>query len=160
MVSIQNTDSITAIRDGARLSISEGFPTQLSNICMPVMDMTPDFHRKTNIVRTGTVTNGTTTTIYTTPTDRDFFLASCSLAFIKDVTATATYCSLAAYFDAVERNILFYPHLATTVQTGSLSQVFIPPLKVDRGTIIRTRVDTNNANESAYGTITGYTVDP
>lgn len=63
---IQNSETIKEVREGARLSISEGFPQRLAEAIVPVMEVNPKQLRICNIVKSASAINATSGTIYTT----------------------------------------------------------------------------------------------
>lgn len=133
MVAIQNADAIEAIRSSARLSISEGFPTQLSTVCVPVMDMTPRFHR---LVKTVKATRGVTgdLSVFTTDANKDTYITAIAVSFAKDATcdvATNLF-PLSINQDGTSRVLVYMPMLTLTAQQMN-AEISLPvPMKVDR----------------------------
>lgn len=94
MVAIQNEKAITAIRDNARLSVRDGFPTQLANIVQPVMDMTPDLQQKTTFFLQSSKSNSGTQGLAAPSGEVRVFVTSIFFEIYKDVTcdiATSEY---------------------------------------------------------------------
>lgn len=85
MVAIQNSDAIQAIREAARLSVSEGFPQQLSMTCVPVMDMTPRNARKLTTFSTSTAITGSAS-IAAPGAGKRYVIFGYALDLIKDAT--------------------------------------------------------------------------
>jgi len=159
MPAIQNADAINAIREAARLSISEGFPTVLNPTVQAIIDMTPRKNRIATIVRAGS-NNNSDTTLYTTPTDKDFYLTFASLHWAKDVTATSVFVTLKVTVGGVEQNLLMLGHFTVTAMNLTVTEGrFDPPIKLDRGTPITVDQNTTTANTKAGGSIVGYTVE-
>lgn len=159
MVAIQNTDAITAIRDGARLSISEGFPTQLSNLVTPTLDMTPDFHRKINIIKTGVAANATSATIYTTVTGKQFLLYGFILSVSKDVTATSTSTAISFTSNSVACTLAIGT-LTLTVEHSDIAVMLPIPIAIDSGTAINVTNTTATGNITSSATILGSEINP
>lgn len=157
---IQNSDTIKELRDGARLSISEGFPERLAGSVVPVMNINPKDYRICNIAKTTSAVNATSATIYTTPADKDFYLVGFSIGLIKDATATSINSGISAYIDGLNTALIGIASLTLTAQSETLSQTLAYPIKVDRNTIIAVTNTTNVGNISARGSIIGYTVEP
>jgi hypothetical protein len=111
---------------------------------------------KVDIVRAGTAT-GTSTTIYTTPTDKDFYLTGIQLAMIKDATSTSTSTNIDCQINGTTAVLINIPSFTLTAQTLSENIQYIFPIKVDRGTALRVRNSTGTANITSIGTIYGYT---
>lgn len=109
-----------------------------------------------NIVR-GTTGTGTTATIYTTPSDQDFYLTSATLSWSKDATATAVSCNISATISNTTQVIINLAGLTLTAEQNSNTIVLDPPIKIDRNTAITLNNGTNVANIRSAGTIIGYT---
>jgi hypothetical protein len=160
MATINNSELFKELKDGIKLQqLRDVIPSQLADKVVPVMEVNPKLLRRANIVRQTTITNGTTATIYGTPTDKDFFLTTATLTFIKDVTATTTLISLRATVDGVVQHILTIPSLTLTVHSGEVAISLPSAVKIDKGTNIIIASATNVGNISISGNITGYTVD-
>ena len=133
-------------------------PLDTSKISL-VANVNPKDYRRCNIVRRSSAINSTGGTIYTTPTDKDFFLNSVALSVIKDVTSTSILSNITCIIDGATNQILSIPGISLTVQNQSLSISFPIPIKIDRGSAIGVSNSTNVANISTNAMITGYTVD-
>lgn len=125
-----------------------------------VADVNPLHSRRCNIVKGLTVTNSTGGTIYTTPTDKDFYLTSLALAFIKDVTSTSTGIAIEVIIDGATVQILHFPCLSLTVQSDGIAVSYPQPVRIDRGTAISLVNATNVANIAIRSSLTGFTVIP
>lgn len=136
MPQVQNSDAIKAIRDGARLSISEGFPQMLSNTIVPVMDMTPDFHRRATISKNSIGTTTGAISVYTTAANKDFYLTGLNMSFIKDVICDTAGMSLTVTTEGINKTIFGFPTITLTAQTANLSHDFTVPIKIDPNTVI------------------------
>lgn len=127
--------------------------SQVSDIIIPVIPVLPI----ANIVETGTVTNATSGTVFTTPTDKDFYLTGASLSMIKDVLSQ----SVSTDLRAVLRGITIFPltirSISLTIQNDSKAQIFNPPIKLDRGTTVTITNSNATAEITASATIYGYT---
>lgn len=121
-----------------------------------VYNIEPDI----NVLLDGTATNATSATIYTTPTDRDFFIKQVQLSINKDATATSTFSAITCVVGGVTKTLLRVNTTTLTAVQGLCNVVTLPNgLKVDRGTIIAVTNTTNVANISATGIISGYIID-
>ena len=160
MATIYNTDLLKTMIDGAGIQISKDVvPNQLAEKVLPVMETNPNFFKKITVLRETNGTNSVATTIYTTPTDRDFFLCGCSVSFAKDVTATSLSSSITADIDRVNRVLILLNTLSLTIERGSEVINFIPPVKIDRGASINQNNSTNVGNVYSRGIIWGYLGD-
>lgn len=123
----------------------------------PVVDMLTSI--PCNIVRQSSTVNSASATIYTTPSDKDFYLVGYVFSIIKDATATATNMEIYAYIDGVNRSLCRIVGLTLTPQNDSIAMQFEHPIKVDRGTNISIINNTAVANLSVSANIFGYTVE-
>jgi hypothetical protein len=157
---IQSTDLKKAIIEATKINPSAAtIPNKLSDVVVPVIDVSPAHNRVCEIVRAASAVNATSTTIYTTPTDKDFYLTAASISTIKDVTATSLASFIETNIGGAARQILYIIGLTLTVQSGQTSISFPVPIKIDRGVNIIIAHTTNVANVSSRGLIYGYTVD-
>lgn len=156
----RNTETAEEIRDVFKMQQNvDGIISNVAGQIIPVVDVNPKHARRCLVARRATATNATTATIYTTPSDKDFFLNSLSVGYIKDATSTSLYSGITATIDGVARELLLIPGITLTAANGSVSVSFPVPLKVDRGTSILCVNSTNVANVSCISCITGYTVE-
>lgn len=161
MVAIQNSDAIKAIRDGARLSISEGFPQLLGSVVSPVMDMTPDLHRKIEVIGQNDSGSTGTLTIYTTSAINDFYLCSISFSMSKDATCNATgTLSVQVTKNAVLKPIVGIALIAVTAQSDVLTLSFPYPILLDKSTAISLPVTFTLGAMTRTATIFGFEVVP
>lgn len=144
-----------AIRGNAQTNLS---PSNVAGQVIPVININPKHSRRCNITRATSAT-GSSGTIYTAPTDKDFFIVACSLSVCKDVTATSTNSDINVTIDGATNPILSIAGLTLTAQSESVSLCFNSPIKIDRGTSVTISNTTNVANIRTRGTITGYTTE-
>lgn len=110
------------------------------------------------ICRRGSAANATSVTIFTTPTDKDFYLTSAVLTVIKDVTSTSTSSAINVTIDGVAVQIIDIAGITLTVQNEAANITFAGDgIKVDRGTNITVTNSSNVANIRASACIHGYT---
>jgi hypothetical protein len=160
MAQINNSQLSKEMIEGAKINISfDNIPTQIADKVIPTMEVNPKMLRICNIVKDGSATNATSATIYTTPTDKDFYLVSAQMSVIKDVTATSTNSFVNAVIDGLTSTMMRIRGLTLTPQSETISISLNPPLKIDRGTNITIGNTTNVANVSASGSIVGYTTE-
>ena len=141
MIQIQNADAINAIRDGARLSLAEGFPTNLLPNIQPVLDMTPHFHKKINKVVSilDRSTTATGVTIYSVPAGRKFYICGVYLNGSFAATSDATSVFLTGTIEGIPTD--FYHLCKLTLVSSVILQtnpaLFYPvPIIIDGGTNI------------------------
>lgn len=114
--------------------------------------------RNHNIVRSQTFTNATAATIYTTPTDKDFYLEALTLSVIKDATSQSTLTDIRAVIDGVSQLIARISGITLTAQNQTITLSGLK-IKVDRGTNITLNATSGVANIKCDGSIIGYTVE-
>lgn len=98
-------------------------------------------------------------TIYTTPTDKDFYLCNVQFSFSKDAACDVATGSIGIQttIDGAAQIIIRLPVITLTAQNNTLSFNFVKPLKIDRGvTLILTGTYTAGVM-SRTGNIVGYT---
>jgi len=124
-----------------------------------VSDINPKGLRRCNIVRMNQASNATTATIYTTPTDKDFYLCSYSHNVIKDATSTSTFSNINVTVDGAVQQISRIVSITLTAQNIGYATSLAIPIKLDRGTTITVTNSTNVANVTSCASITGYTAE-
>jgi len=159
MSTIYNSDLTKELVEGAKIQTSkDSIPSQLADKVVPVMEVNPRLLRRINFTKDGTASNATTATIFTTPTDKDFFITNAMLTWVKDVTATSLSSFITAFIDGVNRPILTIGGFTLTPLNDTVTITFNTPIKVDRNTNIAVTNSTNVANTKATGIIYGYFV--
>ena len=160
MATIQNSDLTRELVQGAKIAQSyEQVPTQLAEKVVPFMEVNPKLLSIINIVKNNAAVNATTSTIYTTPPDRDFYLCTVSMSTIKDATSTSVVSQVLAFVDGVNTVLLNIASITLTAQENCSSITFPLPIKIDKGTNITVTNSTNVANIRTNAVISGYTVD-
>lgn len=157
MVTLNNSQTKTNIQlAGAIQQASEKTPDNITNSVQPTIEANPMLVQEANVVRSNQAVNATSATLYTTLSNCDFYLTSCSLHVIKDVNATSTVSAIQATIDGLARNIIQIGGFTTTVQDQGLTLSFPHPIKIDRGTAIQVINGTNVANVTARAAIQGF----
>lgn len=137
MVQIQNTEAITAIRDGARLSISEGFPQNLLPNVQPVMDMTPRFHKEA--ISSIISSNGSgVITAYTGNAGKRFYITGAVLSVMKDAACDAASGVIQINYTqgGVSKSLLAIAHLTATAMYQTIDTDLVYAIPIDLGTNI------------------------
>lgn len=159
MSKITNSSLIQEIRDVAKTQVgSDILPTTMTNQVVPVIDVNPKHARVVQICKTASITNQSSATVYTTPTDKDFYITALALGLIKDATATTIYVNIKAYVDGVNSDIITLPCITLTAQNIGTSLALTTPIKVDKNTAITLNSFSNNANITAYANVHGYEI--
>lgn len=128
---------------------------QIADIILPIVPI----ENYANVVRSASLVNGTSVTIFTTPSDKDFYLDSAQLSVVKDATSDSLLSTISVTVQGVARQILILRGLTLTAQSAQSAISFPKPILIDRGTAITATNNTATANISASGCITGHTVE-
>lgn len=131
MVKHYNT---SIVEDGNRIFNLKG--DFLSSEVSPIIQPTIPVVRPCHIVRHSTQTASGAATVFTTPTDRDFFLTYLNIGMTKDVTCDIASGAISASgtTDGVSRVILGLPVLTLTAERAQGTINFNPAIKIDRNT--------------------------
>jgi hypothetical protein len=165
MATIYNSDLSREIVEGGKIQTSvDRIPSELAEKVIPVMEVNPKLLRKINVVKyaaTGTSTG--VLTIYTTPSDRDFYLCSICAGYIKDATCdmgtgrisiTAT-----PFYEVGVMELIGFPTITLTAQERLINVDYSKPILLKRGTTIAFAVSFTAGVLSRTANITGYTID-
>ena len=162
---IQNSETIQELREGARLSISEGFPERLAGSVVPVMEVNPKNFRVCNIVKD--ITQGASTasasTVYTTPTNKDFYLMGFNFTISKTALCDSASGShaVSVVIGGATVNLGRITSITLEAQNIILSHDYTKPIKLDRGSTITFNNVTYTAGVCLKScAIVGYTVEP
>jgi len=154
----KNDDVRAAIKNNLYLDgYSDHAPSEISNFIQPIVDVTPNNNRIVNIYKELDVTN-TSGTIYTTPTDKDFYLTSCSLSFIKNAGNLSAKVYI-AYISASPIYLNIISTLSGTADRANNTITFNTPLLLPRGAALSLASDDATASINISGLVFGYTVD-
>jgi len=104
------------------------------------------------IVRRSVVAGGV---IYTTPTDKDFYIVSVSLSVAKTAAQTGSNVAILTTIEGASISILDIRGITLTAQDASRDISFHYPIKLDRGTTIT--LSPTGDYTSLSGIIYGYT---
>lgn len=151
----------TISEDAARL-FNTKTGDMLGSEVNPIIQPTIELLRKSNIQANITLTSSSASSgIYTTPADKDFYLTSCDLSFIKDAACDINSGAffIRIYVDGTPRYIGI-ARLTLTAQHSVLSHDFQVPIKIDRNTTLTLIAGTFTAGSCiSNATIIGYTVE-
>jgi len=110
----------------------------------------------TRIVRGSGMTNATTSSLYTTPAEEDFYLTNATLSVDKDVTSPCVATDLRVSVDGVAQTPLRISGITLRPSQQTVSVNFNPPIKIDRNTSISINASSATANIRVDGAICGY----
>lgn len=129
----------------------------------PSIETNPLAVNVSNIVRGSTSSTSGLITVYTTPTDRDFYLTGITSSFIKDSTcdsSTGAYTITITPEGDSSKFLYAFPIITLTAQNQSLSNTYPFPIKLSRNSsIIFGGTFTVGVCVRNIG-ITGFTLDP
>jgi len=147
-----------AIRGNANTNLS---PTSLANQVVPVININPKANRRANIVRNINLTASGAGTIYTIPSDKDFFLCSIGVGLVKDVACDVATgrVVVVAVIDGATVQILGIPTITLTAQQSDVAINFSTPIKLDRGTQISITGTYAAGVMSRNAYVSGFTVE-
>lgn len=162
MVKSKNNEVQKAIQQITNLTTNDGkLPLEFEDKAKLVFPIGAFNNKFCDILATLTKTTTANGTIYTTPTDRDFYLSSVQISVIKDATCddgSGTGVSIAVTINGVTTSVISIGSLALTAQNGAVSLNFIAPLKIDRGTtILLSGGSFTVGSKVRTGTISGFT---
>ena len=137
MVEITRSSIIQGVaNDLAIMQNVNATPKQLSPTISPVFEVGPKI---TTLTRSQTSTTTGSTTLYTTLTDKDFFITAASLSFMKDAAcdvASGECCRIQFYQGGALRTVLGFASITATADSKAATISFKYPVKVDRNTAI------------------------
>lgn len=157
MATINNPETLKKIvMDAGIQTAYDSIPTRLANSVVPVIVANPK--PIVNIVKWIASVGTGTQTLYTTPTDKDFFLTNVIISAQADVNCDNTVYDVTATPDEGGAIILLrLPKITLTVFQDSISVVFPHPIKIARGTTITFGTTYTAGVSHAVAQIMGYT---
>jgi hypothetical protein len=160
MVQIKNNQTIKEIISGANIQTHEEYPIELGKTVVPTMEVNPKMVASCNIARSSgnVTTTGTITGVYTTPTDKDFYLCSLDCIAVEGVTCDVATGSLSVQVIVGGKsiNLITLPVLTLTSSLLTKTISYAIPIKIDRGTaIVMTGTFTAGALSRSFS-LTGY----
>jgi hypothetical protein len=158
MAYIDNTQTKVEMNDAMRgNSVSNIAPTRISDVIQPVININPKDYRRINIVKSRTNAG----TVYTTPTDKDFYLAAIFIGG-SSITAGANAATISAIIEGdTSSTALASLKLSNTVvidaTSGNIPMTFPLPIKLAKGSAISSA--TGGTFAAVTFSIYGYTVE-
>lgn len=152
----QNKEIVNNLIDGLKLNpITDAIPRQVIATIQPTYEAQKT---RCNVLRTGgIVTSSGNTTIYTTPSDKDFYLTSLFYSYTKDAAHNGTSSSVIATTEGTARYLATKFHVTGVVENDFIVIEFPTPVKIDRGTTIYMSGTFGAGTMSRIGTISGFT---
>jgi len=111
-------------------------PFNVSPVVIPTIEVNPKSNRVSNhAVRLSKATTGSTT-IYTVPANKDYYITALGIAIAKDAASTSVASSISASINGITVNLIDLAGLTGTAQVDHINLSLKQPLKVDSGTNI------------------------
>lgn len=159
MASVSKREVIQTIIEGLRLDPGKDrIPNEVLDNIQAVFVANPQ--PIGNIVRSASRTGTGTTAIFTTPTDKDFFLTSAYVGYMADVTADTVAYEFETTVNGVVIDIIILRKLSLTAADQIISNSYPVPIKIDRGVAINLRQTFTVGASTVYAGITGCVVEP
>lgn len=139
MAKINNSDLIKEVIDVARLHPStDRIPNELAEKIVPVIDINQKHVRICDVVRHVSSTTSGSTNIYTTPSNKDFYLVGASLSISKNATCDdeSGEVDYNIIIDGGSRSFIILAKLTLTALNSSITLSLNNPIKIDRGSVI------------------------
>lgn len=163
MSNINNTELLIGMRDNAKVQNTENIPSQLADKVVPVMEVNPMLLRRCNIVKGNVRTSTGVVTIYTTPTNKDFYLTSVCFGVSKDAVCNVATgllnISISVEGTTAYTHLCNTPVITLTASSSIVSQSFPVPIKLDRNTTVSMASTFGAGVLVLAGNIAGYTVE-
>ncbi len=99
----------------------------INNIITPVIVI------RDNITQIRTGTSGT---LHTTPSDKDFYITNIFWNYVKTAADTGSLMSITVIINGVTVNLIRIGHITGTLGQDSGNETYFQPLKIDRNTAI------------------------
>jgi len=160
---IQNSYATQVIRDQAKLTLSEGFPQNLLPNVQPVIDMTPRFHRRADLLKAASRTTSGSATIFQTDAGKDTYITGLIFSVTKDSTcdmATGSV-SLSCTVGGIAQTLCTLSVVTLTAQDKEIAIEFPVPIKIDPSTNVTIGSQSFTVGAcSRTAQIYGYTTEP
>jgi len=160
MAKIYNSDLFKELKDGAKIQQAvDRIPNEIAEKVIPVMEVNPKLLRTINIIKNvyGTATGNLT--VYSVPSNKDFYLVGADISAQEDALSTNTATYIAATIDGAAVRILQLSKLTLTADSKNGSISFNTPIKIDRGTNITLSNSFGAGAAVKTCTIYGYVID-
>jgi len=160
MGKINNKNLIKGIIDGLNIQLNQSaVPVEYAEKVVPTFETNTKLLRRCNIVKQGARTTNGSSTLYATPTDKDFYLCSFWLQNISSATADNVSISLLATIEGISTAIIYFNKPTLTLFQETL-QVSVPfPIRLDRGTNVTISSTFTLGTSNTSAVIIGYTDD-
>ncbi len=163
MGTIYNTELINELINAVRLQQGrENIPSKFADTIVPTVETNPKLLKHVNIFKSRMEDTNNVFIIYTTPTDKDFYLTYASLIVTQPATTTNTLTDITAILESgLTVKIVTTPKVTTSSRANPAMNKYESAfaIKLKRGTTI-ILTNTFSAGECiASATIGGYTLE-
>ena len=136
---------------------SDSLSSEVGENIIPVVNITPTI----NIARGISSSVTGSSTVYTTPTDKDFYLTNITMELTCDSTADLTSVSITVTVEGVSRSILVIPKQSLTAVSNLTNSLNLQtlPLKLDKGTNVLLNKTFTVGTMTGHVQMFGYTVE-
>lgn len=148
----RNSDITKEIIEDLKLQVAQGDKV-LSPI--PVLEVNPKLV-KNGIAKTNTSSSNGNTTIYTTPTDKDFYLTGFIFSMTKDALCDTATALLRATTNSQVTDIAALGGITLTAQDKIIAVNLQHPIKIDKNTSIVLNCGKTAGSILLTGTIFGF----
>lgn len=159
---IYNSNLTKEIQDVVKLQTStDPTPSEIADKVILVADVNPKHARIINhITSSGQATSGTNT-IFTTPTDRDYYLIGCQVSLQKDILCDNTNVSLICTLPggSAALSLLDVGTISVTPTTIIIAREFPVPILIKRGSSINLTGTFTAGAMNRRASINGYFVE-
>lgn len=157
MAKIYNSQLTKELTEGGKIQTAfDKVPSELAEKVVPVMEVNPKLLKPVDIVRDVVRTSTGTDTLYTTPTDQDFYLTNIVFSVTGDAANDGTYNRIQAYVGGVQRNMVSIRKTTLTAIQEVVTITFPKPVKIDKGTSITQQAAFSAGTGAMHGTIYGF----
>lgn len=157
MAKIYSSDLSKELREGARLQTAKDIiPSELAEKVVPVMEVNPKMLRRITVFKETTKNTTASTTIYSTPSDRDFYLSAAYFSLQADAACDNVSGQIIATQEGSGKAILRIMKITLTATSGQMTLSLPEPMKIDRGTNITLNTSFTVGACSMTGGIFGY----
>jgi len=155
MAKIYNSECTKGLAQNAGIQQNvDKVPNELAEKIVPVFETNPELLRK-GFVRHATLTADAT--LYTTPTNQDFYLTNIVLSNTKDAASDCSGVHISATINGANVRLCQITGITLTAGSMNISRTFKEPIKIDRGTNITVSHLTGaGAVLATYASIAGY----
>jgi len=136
MAEITKGELIQELVETSGIQSSAQVPRELANSFISSIESNPHIVRPCSILKAYTNAASSQATIWTTPSDKDFYLVGLTLSCSYDSSSDNTQTSVFSTIGGAVTRIAYIMKQTLTAQDQTITLNFEHPLKIDRGVII------------------------